>query len=85
MVWILVKEEKILGVLLSLSEEPQADSLWSYIFTVVKSNCLFQLGSSVCYCRDSPQPPDKTLRLPDSEFLTLSCFPEQFTLEMDAL
>lgn len=37
MVWILVKEEKILGILLSLNEEPQADSLWSYIFAVVKA------------------------------------------------
>jgi hypothetical protein len=82
MFWILVKEEKILGILLSLNEEPQADSLWSYISLLSKaivcsnSGLLFVFAVILYSCQI------KTLGLPDSGFLTfVFCFPEQFTLE----
>lgn len=73
MVWILIKEATILGILLSLNEEPQADSVSRVAFSPLsEANCLFKLRSSVCCCHYFLSLQDETLGFTNYEFLPLS-------------
>lgn len=69
MVWILIKEEKIPGILLSLNEEPLSGVVFSQLSEAIvcsNSGLLFVIATTLYS--------SKIKALTDSEFLTLSLF-----------
>lgn len=61
MVWILIKEATILGILLSLNEEPQANSVSGVAFSPLSeaivcssSGLLFVIAFTFCRCKMKP-------------------------------
>lgn len=72
MVWNLIKEVTILGILLSLNEEPQADSFSGVAFSPLSEQLFVQAQSSVCCCHYFLSLQDETLGFTNSDFLTLS-------------
>lgn len=72
MVWILIKEATILGILLSLNEEPQANSLCRVAFSPLSEAMFVQAQVFCCYCLCFLSLQNEALGFANSKFLTLS-------------